>query len=112
MLHPSAAHPIRFTIMERATDIHGTGSQSVSKHDLNKTETQPRCPTADLQMVRQPQASDFTEFQVRFRPVRIESDGPDNASIDLRINTKTDHEINTSQLVGRSLSISQRCIRM
>lgn len=60
--------------MERATDIHGRGSQSVSRHDLNKTETQPRCPTADLQLVRQPQASDFTEFQVCFRPVKIESE--------------------------------------
>jgi len=106
-LHPSAAHPIRFTITERAADIHGTGSQSVSRHDLNKTQTQPRCSTTDLQMLRQTPASAFSESHVRFRPVQIESAGSDNASIDLRINSKSDHEINSSQLLGRSLSITQ-----
>jgi hypothetical protein len=90
MLHLSAAHPIRFTIMERATDIHGTGNQSGSKHDLNETETQPRCPTADLQLGRRPQASDFIELQVCFRPAKIESDGSGNESINLRINAEAD----------------------
>jgi len=36
MLHLSAAHSV-FTTVERTTDIHGIGSQSVSRHDLNAT---------------------------------------------------------------------------